>query len=262
MQTLQALFLGFIQGITEFIPVSSDGHLALFERIFDFQQPSLLFNVVLHGGTLLALLIYLRKPCLHIVSNISQNKNIIALIVLANIPTVILGFIGQSQVEILTKDALFTATNLIINGVILTLSFLLFRQSDSEESIFDLKLNSINILKVLTIGLFQGIAILPGISRSGLTILMALFLGFSRAASFEFSFLISIPAISGALLLEIIKSPSIEFNLVLMGLGMFSSFFTGLLALKLLRRSIMKGVFYYFGLYCIVAGVAFLVYLR
>jgi undecaprenyl-diphosphatase len=259
MNSFEGFILGVIQGLTEFLPVSSSGHLVITQNLLSSLTPSLAFNIIVHLATLLAVLIYFRKHCLNL---LKPPFHIPTLIIIASVPTAIIGLLGKSYIESSLENPLFSAGALVINGFLLLLSRPLFKTGKGFErgTLFQIKLSKKTVVMALLIGVAQGIAIIPGISRSGLTIVTALFLGFTALQAFEFSFLISIPAVFGAFLLELgdlsalTLTPSIY-------IGFLMAFVTGLAALYIIKDSLSKGYFPLFGYYCILVGGGLLLWL-
>jgi undecaprenyl-diphosphatase len=239
MNVFQAGFLGIIQGLTEFLPVSSSGHLVILQSLIPgFSQPGVLFDVYLHFGSLLAVLLYYYKRILKL------DFNYLKIIVLASIPAAILGFLLKDSI-----DAIFQSTKLV--GVALIVTGVMNLKTDNNKEGDE----KINIKNGLFIGLFQAFAILPGISRSGSTIFAGTLSGLKKEKAAEFSFLLSVPVILGANILEIFKNRSenlINLNYIV---GIICSFIFGFICLKILLNILNKGKFKYFGYYCILLGL-------
>lgn len=240
-----SIILGIIQGLTEFLPVSSSGHLVIFQEILKFNSPGATFEVVLHLGTMLAVIIYFREKIL----NISFDH--IKLIIIGTIPAVIVGLLFKDQIE-----ALFSSTKIVSFALLITalINFNIDRFSGSKE-----KLDSID---AIIIGIAQSLAITPGISRSGSTILAARFSKIEAEKAAEFSFLLSIPAIVGANILEL-SSSGFDTNLGISTFifGFLASFVSGLVAIKLVIGLLKSRKFKIFGAYCFILGLASLLFL-
>jgi len=328
MNFIQAVFLGTLQGITEFLPISSSGHLLLMRNYLEVEEVGKAFDIFLHFGTLLSVLLFFRKKILAIAKDVllflvnfftrenkenNQNLNLFFQIIIASIPTAILGLsIEKIEEEIISNFLLgicflFTAVILVFisrfkEGVGLHISndthdnvasevktsnviregrgcsFLLFssqarrkskkgaqknfssiqerqekfREPDKTNN-FRLP-NSLDFKKSLFIGTMQGLAVLPGLSRSGSTIFAGLLAKLSRKEAFEFSFLISIPAILGANALkfdEIFKE-GLDFNFLI---GFIFAFASGLFSLQLLEKILLQGKFYFFSLYLLALSI-------
>jgi undecaprenyl-diphosphatase len=203
----QSIFLGIVQGLTEFLPVSSSGHLVFFQSLFGLEEPLIFFDVMLHLGTLLAVVIYFRKDICEIVQGLGavlkkRHKNppqvkLFLLIVLASIPTGLMGILFKDWFESFFSKPKWVGGMLLITGSVLWLT----RWAKKEGK----PLGRMRWFDAILIGIAQGIAIIPGISRSGATISVGLFCGLDRELSGKFSFLLSIPAILGATLLDEMK---------------------------------------------------------
>jgi len=253
MSILLLIFLGIVQGLAEFLPVSSSGHLALLESVFRFSQNQRLsYTAFLHLGTVLALLFFFRKRIYSIFVNLFNVKDrlhqkdslfLISKIIIGTIPAGIVGYFAKDKIDQVFNQPIYSAVFLIITGLILYLS-----RFSQERKL------KITYSDALLIGIGQAVALLPGISRSGTTISIALLLGLSRTDSFEFSFLLSIPAVLGANLL-ILKDLSGNFSIIFIILAIAVPFIIGLIALKLLKNIIIKRQFHYFAYYCWIIGI-------
>ena len=271
MDLTQAILLGIIQGLTEFLPVSSSGHLVLLQNLFGIHEPALLFDICLHGGTLVAVFIVFSKDIIRIgltllklpfliksghgFKNLFQNNKEIRmalLIIIGSIPTAILGLLFKEITEHIFSSVWLVGLMLLITG-----SFLWLSKTATAKGRL---INQMTIKDALVIGFVQGLAIIPGISRSGATICAALFLGIDRGLAGQFSFLLSIPAILGALLLSFdLSASSIGIDATIILIGTIAAALTGFMALKILLRVVQKGHLYYFAPYCwLVAIVTFI----
>lgn len=235
---------GLIQGLTEFLPISSSGHLALMQSIFG--KGSIASTVLLHIGTLLAVLIFFKKEIINIMIGLTKglqdpNAKLFFYIIIATIPAVITGLFLNDVVATVFNSSKVTFILLTINGVFIFATK--FAKRNSQR---------INSLKAIIIGLYQAIAILPGISRSGATIAIGIYLGVNPMAAFRFSFLLSIPAIIGA---GIFKMEGLSGSLAIAWPGFLISFISGLLTLFILRKIVVQRLFHIFGIYCIVIGI-------
>lgn len=244
---------GLIQGISEFLPISSSGHLTLFQYFFNFEDPdaNLLTTVALHFGTLLAVVYYFRSDLLPYATvagwKDQARRRIAMLVVVGSIPTAIIGLGFKKQFEALFANPTAVCIALFATGVLLLVSEKL-KQKENRQS-----LESIPVWKSLAVGFVQGIAITPGISRSGSTIATSLLLGIKSEDAAKFSFLLMIPAVGGATLLkgkELIETGCPE-AISISGLvvGTLVSIITGFLALKLLVYMIKKQKLSYFAYY-------------
>jgi undecaprenyl-diphosphatase len=237
----QAIFLSFIQGLTEFLPVSSSGHLALFQQIFGLEPP-LLFDVLVHIGTLGAVLFFFRKKIAKL------KTRTLGLILVGTIPAVIFGLFLRPYLEVF-----FASSQLVALGFIFT-SVLLF---SAKIPLTKKPAQGLTLKSSLFIGFFQSLAILPGISRSGSTISAGLWQKIRPEEAFEFSFLLAIPAMLGALVLEtpdLLKaSPAALFQGFL---GMIIAGGVGYFALSILKKLLASQKFWKVGFYCLFLGLA------
>lgn len=259
---MKSIALGAIQGLTEFIPVSSSGHLAVFQSLLDFNVP-LLFDVLLHIATLLVIVIVfagrivaiIRALFRVLVRRASEGDRVLVriflFIVLATIPT---GGIGI----LLSKLDLFAKPRLVGIAFLCTAAVLLLTKRANGSRSYD----RITWKDAVAVGAAQGLGVLPGISRSGITISSAVILGIDREKAGEFSFLLSIPAILGAFILEARDLGELS---TVMGTGellagLAASFLVGLAALLVLLRIIRKGRLYLFSFYLVPAGILTLIF--
>lgn len=272
MGILTAIFLGIVQGITEFLPVSSSGHLVLFETLFGFDAESpemLLFDLAAHVGTVVAVLIVFRKPLCRFLkhpgslggdesdgSGALSLTHVILMIVAANVATVAL---------VLPLKKLFTDArgSLFVVGLMWAVTGTLLWLTDRKKA-SPLDLASFGFKSAILVGLAQGVAVLPGISRSGATIGVAVLLGLQRNRAVEFSMLIGIPAILGATLIEAVGHwhgvDSDGAAVAAAVAGAASAAVVGVGSLKLLLVVSKRAKLRYFGFYCYALAIASVVY--
>jgi len=206
LETIQLIVLALVQGLTEFLPISSSAHLILPSKIFNWQDQGLAFDVAVHVGTLVAVIWYFRSDLNTLLKgfccsvrekkNSSETQLVIALVI-GTLPAVLMGYFCEHWIKTWLRSPLVIAWTTIIFGVLLGLADKFGRSIQP--------LDSMTWRAALLIGLAQALALIPGTSRSGVTMTAALFLGFSRTASARFSFLLSIPIIAGAGLLQVIE---------------------------------------------------------
>ncbi|WP_319521818.1 undecaprenyl-diphosphate phosphatase [uncultured Desulfosarcina sp.] len=267
MNTIEAIVLGVIQGLTEFLPVSSSGHLVLFQNLFGLKEPELLFDICLHVGTLTAVLIVFYREILEILTALVQIPirlrsaggiaNLMArdrsirmalLIVVGSIPTAIIGLLFKEITDRLFGSLTIVGCMLLITGMLLWLTRIIRSEGRPVEQT--------TLKDAIVIGIVQGLAILPGISRSGSTIAAALFLGVNRTVAGRYSFLLSIPAIVGALVLSL-DTPELHTQIPLGTIlaGSVVSAAVGWIALVILLKVVDRGQLHRFAPYCWIVGV-------
>jgi len=267
LTTIEAIVLGIIQGLSEFLPVSSSGHLVLFQHLFGLKEPELLFDICLHVGTLMAVLIVFYKEILEILTALLQIPSrmkqaggllrlfqvdpairMALLIVVGSIPTALIGLVFKEMTDKLFGSILLVGCMLLVTGSLLWFTRNISGRGRQVEKTW--------MKDALIIGVVQGLAILPGISRSGSTISTALFLGVDRKMAGRYSFLLSIPAIVGALVLGL-DTPELHTTIPLMTilLGSIASALTGWLALVILLKVVDRGQLHRFAPYCWVVGL-------
>jgi undecaprenyl-diphosphatase len=194
----QALVLGAVQGLTEFLPVSSSAHLILIPWLLNWQDPGLAFDVALHLGTLLALLIYYWQTWIKLLGSLVNNdvasRRLLFLLIIASVPGAVIGVLLEKQAETVFRSPLLIASTMAVMGMVLWVVDRLFGSRR--------KLSDFTAADALLIGFSQALAIVPGVSRSGATITMARALGIEREDAANFSFLMATPIIAGAGLLE------------------------------------------------------------
>jgi undecaprenyl-diphosphatase len=251
---IETVLLGIIQGLTEWLPVSSSGHLAIAKEFFGWKPP-VLFYVLLHLGTLIVVVAFFRKDVVAVLKALvrgdfkSEEGKLGIFIVVGSVPTAIIGYGFQDLFKSFFDDLLVVGVALLATGVLLFIS----ERREGRESL--------SYLDSLLVGIAQGIAIIPGVSRSGATISTGLLRGVDRKIAFRFSFLLSIPAILGAAVEE-----SSDLDLLLAGgdliavvVGIVVSMVVGYFSLKILQKVIMKQKFHWFAFYCWAAGTVVII---
>lgn len=232
MSIFEALFLGLLQGLTEFIPVSSSGHLLLAHEAFGTTDSTLAFDVALHVGTLLALVLYFRNDLWLLVKNLfSKNKDgrLARLLVLATIPAAVAGFLFGDFVDEKLRSAGVVAFTLAFVGIVmLIVDRKVNRVSDKE----------ITTKQGMTIGAVQALALVPGVSRSGATITAGLMVGLDRVKAAKFSFLLAVPIIAGSALGILLKDGDSLSHGADLYVGMIAAFASGLFAIKFMLNFI------------------------
>lgn len=277
MSIFQGIVLGVLQGIAEFLPISSSGHLIVAQNLFGLEEVPLLFDVFLHVATLLAVVLYFRKKIWELICSFarifvpiknhsaaqiekkSEDTKYIVAIILATFVTGVLGIFSSKVIsEISVK---LVCAGFIVTAVLLIFSSLIEKKHSAYS---ETSLKSPSWKQSLVIGLAQGIGTLPGISRSGSTIAGSLFCGVKRDVAGEFSFIVSIPAILGAFILELKDlgevSSSIGAEPVIAGCA--AAFASGYIALSWLMRLIKKGRLEWFACYLIPVGILGMIFLH
>jgi undecaprenyl-diphosphatase len=248
---MKYVILGIIQGLTEFLPVSSSGHLVLAQRILGIDTQQLMVILTCHLGTLFSLILFFFKDIIRVF----KNLKLLGYILLVTLITGFIGIMGKNFFESLFTSVKAVSISLFITGLILIITK---RFLEGKRDIDSLNLKDASIL-----GLMQAVAIIPGISRSGMTISCLLFRKIDRQTAFRFSFLAGIPAISGAFLLQLkdfTLSSSLQFQQLL--LSFIFSFLSGLLALGILRAIINKAKLHYFGYYCLLVAILSFLFIK
>jgi len=214
---IEIIILSAIQGISEFLPISSSAHLIIISSLYEFKSSSLLIDISLHLGSLFAIIFFFKKDLF----DLKNNQRLLSLIIFGSIPLIIVGYILYStEIIYLLRDIKIIAWTTLIFGIVLYFA---------DKSRFDKKISSnLNLKTILIIGLFQIFALIPGVSRAGITITAARFLKFNRFDSSKISFLLSIPALAGASFLSLkdVIVQNIEFNFLVFFAILFSFLFS------------------------------------
>jgi undecaprenyl-diphosphatase len=255
---IETIILGLIQGLTEWIPVSSTGHLRITEYFLGLELP-LFFDIILHIGTLIIIIFFFRSDIKKIIYSIfnwefkTENGKFVPLILVGTIPTVIIGFLFNSIFVFYFSDLLILSGAYIFCGIILYLSKI------GKE-----KKDSLNYFDAIHIGIVQGIAVIPGLSRSGFTIAIALLLGIKKEVAFKFSFLLSIPAIIGGLSLTLYEQANtitfVSLDLFNILIGICVSSLVGYLSLKVFKKILVRKKLHLFAFYCWLLSITLIVF--
>jgi undecaprenyl-diphosphatase len=258
MFELQYFLIGIIQGVTEFLPISSSGHLVLFAQLTNWEDQGLFTDIAVHFGTLFAVIIYLRKDIYYFFTNIFQFKifedQIIFKIILATLPAIILGYFIYDYVSLYFRSIQLIALSSIVFAIILFFADRVKMESKGW--------NRVTYIEALIVGLFQVLAFIPGASRAGVTISGARLLGYDRVNAARFSMILSIPIILASMTLSLINILNEEYVAVNLYQSFFASlvaFITALLSIIFLMRFIKKANFNIFIIYRIVLGIILLV---
>ena len=266
MSLIEAIVLGLVQGLTEFVPISSSGHLVLVPAALGWQKPSLAFDVMLHVASLIALLVYFRDDLTALVrgffSGDRRSRRLASYLAIGTVPAALAGILLEDYFEGSFEDAKASAVQLVITAVILIAGeqALAWHRRKVETQGGTLRgIDDLTLKDATAIGVAQAISILPGISRSGSTIASGLALGISRDDSARYAFLLAIPALFGA---AIVKVPELSESTLGLGSaagGFFASLISSYAAVAILIRYLKTNTLYPFAAYCVVAGVAFYV---
>ena len=247
MTFIEAIILGIIQGFTEFLPISSSGHLVLGQAILGIDQPGNEFEILVHLGTLTSIILVFYHDIKNLLFSILQKRaqKFILFILLGTVPAIFVGLGMEVFIKDLFENVKAVGLALVFTGVILFGSSFA-KRTNKDHSYYT----------ALVIGFAQAVAIIPGISRSGMTISTALFLGLSSKEAARFSFLLAIPAITGAGLLTAFDlDGAFPLSVPVSLAAFFSSSIMGILSLKWLLGWLEEGKFHYFGIYCLVVGL-------
>lgn len=260
MEWFEALILGLIQGLTEFLPVSSSGHIEIGKTIFNTDAGNnLYFSVLVHGATVLSTIVVFRKDIAEIISGVfkfkyNEETDYVSKIVVSMIPVAIVGFFFKDFVESFYSgnNIAFVGSMLLITATLLTLTLIKRK-----------KTRDIGFIDAFIIGIAQAFAVLPGISRSGATISTGILLGNKKEKLAKFSFLMVLVPILGENFLEIIKG---DFNNEVLPvssliIAFFAAFISGLLACKAMINLVKRGKIYWFAIYCVIMGIIAILFL-
>lgn len=262
MSILEAIILGIVQGLTEFLPVSSSGHLELGKEILGIHpKDPLLFSIVVHGATAISTIIVLNKSIIQLIQGVLKGRKLelqyAMMIVISMIPVGIVGLLFESELQTFFEGKIAFVGFMLI----LTAGLLFFSEKVHSKE------GGVSLPKALIIGLAQMVAILPGISRSGATISTALMLGVNKEEAARFSFLMVLPPILGALLLKIkdyteanAAGEAMELGIDVLSAGFIAALIAGMFACKWMIAIVKKSKLSYFALYCLIVGLIAITY--
>ena len=254
MGIIEAIILGVVQGLTEFLPVSSSGHLEIAKELLNVseQEQNLLMTVVLHAATAVSTIVIFRRDIIQIIAGLFQFKwneeaQFSVKIILSMIPAAIVGLFFEDEIE-----SLFGGQIVLVGSMLLLTGLLLFLADKAKKT--DKK---VTILNAILIGISQAIAILPGISRSGATISTSVLLGVDREKAARFSFLMVVPLILGKMAKDMLSGDlaTESTNILPLIFGFIAAFITGLVACKWMIRLVKKSQLKYFAYYCFAVGI-------
>lgn len=250
MSTAQAVLLGLVQGVTEFLPISSSGHLILLQRLFGLEMSEgIAFDVLLHVATLLAVPTLFWRDILNLFGTKREELRMLAL---GTVPAVIAGGLIKgtrlgSGFEALAGNVFVVGAALVVTGIVLWLAGVSMKKRGSG--------GGIGAREAVLIGIAQAVAIIPGISRSGTTIAVAIMCGIVLADAVRFSFLLAIPVIAGGALIELKELGAMTYNPGPLIAGFITALVFGIISLRIVAFSVLKRKFPYFAVYCIPLGL-------
>ena len=249
MTITEAVISGIVQGLTEFLPVSSSGHLVFVHEYFGFTGSSIFFDICLHVATLMAVILYFRKDIISLF--VEKRKGYLLYIAIGSIPAIAAALLFEDRIAGFFTSPVKVAGMLVVTAFILMAGQLCLWNSTRSRK-------PVTWYSSLGVGIAQAFALLPGISRSGITISAALVGGIKADEAFRFSFLLSIPVIAGAAVYKLLFSDAMQVvtgNLPVYVAGMVTAFIAGILSLRLLWWIISKKRLYIFAIYCFVLGL-------
>jgi len=269
MSILQAIVLGVVQGLTEFLPVSSSGHLIFIPKLFGWPDQGISFDVFIHLATLLAVVVFFRqkiwsilKSCIQYKSQKQEdvlNRKLFGFIILSIIPAGIVGFFGGDWIEENLRSPIIVAIDMMFWGLVLGAAEWWSKKKNNNQNFGDM-----NIQKASVMGIAQAIALLPGTSRSGITMTSGIFAGLTKKSAAEFSFLMSIPIIALAGAVDVLKMTQGgvgEIGIAPLVAGFLAAAISGFLAITLLLKMIEKWSLKPFVIYRIIMGILILIFL-
>jgi undecaprenyl-diphosphatase len=244
-----SILLGILQGITEFLPVSSSGHLAVAQQIMNVSQPGVNFEIALHLGTLLSIFVVLGKDIRDVLVSLKskQTQRLILFVIIGTVPAAIIGLLMKSEISAASEYLPMVGVGFLVSAL-----FLFMMRFASNINV------KMNITKTIIIGFAQAAALFAGISRSGMTISSARLMGIHAKEAFRFSFFLAIPAILGSgilLLRDLSTEAAADGNILVMFVGAVAAFVVGIGALLILRRFLMSGKLHWLGFYCLAMGI-------
>jgi len=248
MELIKIIILGIIQGLTEFLPISSSGHLVISQELFGIEKGQLTLDVFLHFGTVIPVLIIFRNDIRDII--LLKKKHLIILLFLGLIPTGLIGYFFQDFFSKLFSSVLVVGYMLLVTALLLYLA--------ERSGKYSRSLNEMKGYQAIIVGIAQGLAVIPGISRSGSTIVASLLQGIDRESAARYSFLLALPTIIGAGLLQlrdIIPVGLTDFSWTSILAGILSAALAGYLGIKCLLHILTKGSLLVFSYYCLILGL-------
>lgn len=269
METISVFILGIVQGLTEFLPISSSAHLIIVPNLLNWQPVTnkLIFDVSLHFGSLFAVIFYFRKDWSlmlnsaiakvktpKISTNNTNDLNLLLKVLISTLPVIVIGFLFSDFIDARLRNTQIIAINLIIFGIVFYISDLIGKKN---KQVKDLRISL-----VIIIGMFQVLALMPGVSRSAITITAALLVGLNRTEAARFSYLLAVPAIMAAAIYGLfqITTGNTYLDISTISIGIASSFISSLIAIHLLLKLVSSGNFNLFIIYRIILGILILIF--
>ncbi|MDO8551286.1 MAG: undecaprenyl-diphosphatase UppP [bacterium] len=257
MTLFQVIVLAVIQGVTEFLPISSSAHLVFMPKLLGFTEPTVTFDVLLHLGTLISILIYFRKEIIKILLGLARQEKqafqILLFIIIATLPAIFFGVLFEDKVDQAFGSVKAVGVFLLITAILLLSTKLI--KSEGK------KIDQLTWKNALFVGVLQAVAILPGVSRSGSTITAGLWQKLDRETAFRFSFFLGIPAIFGAAVLKMKDLSTLtRGGLTEELVGLIIASVVGYFSLKVLESVLKSAKLYWFGFYCLILGLLLLVF--
>lgn len=264
MSILEALVLGIVQGLTEFLPISSSAHLVLVPELLGWEEPKVAYLVLLHAATLVALFIYFAKEFIEALDGLDRagpQRRFIVLLVIGTIPAAVLGVIFEKQFEESFGHPVGVAIQLAVTGILLAAVEVFSRMKKRDEGIEQTEFSTVEKISIevsgfnaLAVGFAQAISIIPGISRSGATISAGLLTGLSRPQAARFSFMLSVPILLGTSIAKIPEISVAEIGVAPLVVGFMASLVSGYLAIAGMIGYLQKRGLFPFATYCLVVG--------
>jgi len=254
----QTIFLSVIQGLTEFLPISSSGHLVFFQKIFGLKPP-VLFDIFVHVGTLFSIIFFFKKELMEIVKGLFKKEKksgrIFWLVLVGTMPAVVVGLFLEKNINQIFDSLKLVGVSFLITGGLLLSTFWLKQKTNKD-------FKRMKWFDTLVVGLFQAVAILPGISRSGATLVGGLSRKIKRETNFQLSFFLAIPAILGALILQTPQLVNYQSELLNQSLlGMVLAGFVGFVSLKILKKVLLNSQLWFFSFYCFFLAILIFTFL-
>jgi len=256
MTISEAVISGIVQGVTEFFPISSSGHLVILHSFFGIKKDLLAFDIFLHFGTLVSIIIFFHKD---IINMLVKDRPMLKFIIIGSVPTFLIGILFKDAVKPLFTNLWSVGVSLIVTGIFLFIAsfFAMYWKTARKEK-------PLGVINSIIVGTAQGIAVIPGISRSGATIGASLIAGICGQTALKFSFLLALPAVLGANLLKAreIYGSLVAIDMVPFLAGAVAAAITGLVAIKAMFGILRKNLFFLFGIYCVFIGFSVLIFCK